>query len=119
MSDKLKEIKNSGHFKRKIRENYLKILATTVEATQYQDAIIETPVLSTNSLQCDLPSQLHVKWTPSRTDVEYVQNLPLYTELRKWDISFNIKHNALKELMLILKNRLPNVFPKDSHIAYN
>lgn len=130
MSDKWKKVKTNGHFKRKIQKKFFTILITAVETTQHHNVINETPVVRTNPIQSDVPNQLPVNWTPSPKAeyAEFSPNLPqydeapqvsnegvsnehLYTELQKWAISFNIRQNAWKELMLIVNNRLPNVFP--------
>lgn len=139
MADKWKKIKNSGNFKRKIQKKYLKILVTavdtSVDATNIEDIVSETPHVTGNTGQCDPSNERLVNWTPCqgpqitepgkstqslpqhdefpRFPDEKIKNDLLYTDLQKWAVSFNIKQNALKDLLLILNNRFPNVLPKD------
>lgn len=49
------------------------------------------------------------------TDVENVeeQNQTLRDQLRNWSLNHNIKQDALKDLLGILNDRIPDVLPKD------
>lgn len=135
MSSNWKKIKASGHFKRKTKKNYLKILGTSADGEKNQDTANQLPDVIENTVPSD--AQLRVNYIsnrnshPLKTDnsefsPSLQQNLPqcdelsslpneeikneqLYTELQKWAVSFNIKQNALKDLMHILNRRLPNV----------
>ncbi|EAT36120.1 AAEL011785-PA [Aedes aegypti] len=132
MSDTWKKIKLSGHFKRKIRINYQKIVNTppieVLEADENNSPsfqhVPETVPSSVSSLPETYTSGIVAVDKLSKKDQTEIPSAPippndglqneiLYAELQQWAVSFNIKQNALKELFNIFDKRLPNVFPKD------
>lgn len=47
------------------------------------------------------------------------KNYDFIDKIRKWSIEYNIKQNALKDLLAICNQRIPNVFPQDPRTFLN
>lgn len=50
---------------------------------------------------------------PGDPENEMFENLQLLADIRTWALSFNIKQNALKEILKIINCRLRNILPQD------
>lgn len=167
--DKLRKVKTSGTFKRKIKQNFLSIYNSDLTTThqlktfkkpQHQlddtDRTVPPPVeplgavgsfepkVSEEPVKLDNPVAEHNEFVFHQfrdnqhyeehnsqgvddcassfeneehdflcEENEMLNNVRLLTALRTWAVTFNIKHNALKELLSILNIRLSNVLPRD------
>lgn len=163
--ENLRKIKTSGSFKRRIKQNFLRIYNSDLTAPhetkklkikdQSEDTTpAEAPERSeasslkskenntairlndSNSAKSEFPKKqdtLHYKEPKEEPtnqsdeeganhfeDVdndllssEMIKNIHLLNSLRTWAVTFNIKQNALKELLEVLNTRLSNVLPRD------
>lgn len=161
---KLKKIKTSGSFKRKVRQNFLRIyngdlttphrlnmLSKTVhqfeDGPDYFNSLEPSSVAAESSMEIKvnrtdnyLENSITVQINDNREYPDFekhsvhideesassfeneeqdlfctdmMQNIDLLNSLRTWAVTFNIKHNALKELLVILNKRLSDVLPRD------
>lgn len=135
-----KKVKRSGNFKKKVRDNYKRILNlnvqrvnTTAQTTGrvdlgklVYDSSSEHDEPITHSKEYNQYSESYYNTVESSDDEENTlelteinKNIEANKKIKVWATTFNVSHSALRELFKIFNERIPNILPKDPRTLLN